>query len=308
MNQEIRIRLSAGLIAVAAIHALLLAGVFEGMHHIPQLQQTATSQVQLPTANLQPNPTEYVSNVTRLQEPAPSVNADALGEKKQQGGGCINCPQPTLAPPLPVSAPAQVVSQKPYQLAVFIGRDAKSQQLLGWVNSHPKFQQMKNTTDVQVYSSGDLLYQRRYASVIRPDQFPAIVLTDQTGGHIHAAGGPMLPDNADALYADCVAGAKLYLEAKRSAPGATNSVVMNGAIKSRGYNWDQNITPSLQLLQQAPSDCPDGYCRPVDRIRDVLFDDATTAKQAVMWLSSSEMLVIAAVGIAAFILWKRNQA
>lgn len=329
MGNEIKIRLSAGLLAAAAVHALLFAGVFEGLHRYRPTEQDQAAEVQLPVAPSYSSNYQLQGYVERLQEP-PQVNTAATGEKKMQIGSrwCPTCPnaqptrrptyvqpsvqptyvqpQPSATKPLFVQTQNPIVAPKKYQLAVFVGNDAKSKQLLNWINTYPKFQTMRNSTDIQVYAAGDALYRARFASIVRPDQFPAIVLTDAGGGHIHAAGGPMLPSSPEALYADCIAGARNYLDAKGHAPASAQSTANpNGALKTKGYSWDESINPSMQLMQQA--DCSGPLCRPGDRVLDLLDEAASSQKNALMWLSPQEMVIIAVVILVGYTIVKRQQ-
>ena len=141
MKDEIRIKLSVGLIAVAVIHAVLLGGVFTALHHRPAPQkQTDWS---LPSS---PPATPEVGRIEKLEVP-PTVNLPAQAEMKQQifRRRCKPC-QPTVVQPsysVPTvtvqpatpSVPIVVTPTKPiaspksekkrYQLALFIGSDAK---------------------------------------------------------------------------------------------------------------------------------------------------------------------------------------
>jgi len=81
------------------------------------------------------------------------------------------------------------------------------------------------------------------------EQFPVVLFQDATGGNIHAAGRSMIPGTPDELYADLKHGFTLYKQAKQ----AQNT----GAVKTKGYSWDDAITPTLYLSAE---DCPDGYC------------------------------------------------
>jgi hypothetical protein len=111
---------------------------------------------------------------------------------------------------------------------------------------------------------------------------------------------------SEELYSDLRHGYLLYKQAKQAQK--------TGAVKTKGYSWDDAITPTLYLSAE---DCPDGYCptppsedrRPLDRVRD-LFDGAKDTRNALMWLSAGEIATVALIGIAAvllvFILIKRG--
>src|SRR6056297_1592853 len=121
MKDEIRIRLSVGLIVVAVLHAVMLGAVFTALHRNPEPPQDTSWQV--PPAT----PVPQVSrSIEKLPEPT-QVNLEAQGELKQQYGS--NCPpcrrvtRPTFTPyrvvptipivqptpqPRPTPAPARV--------------------------------------------------------------------------------------------------------------------------------------------------------------------------------------------------------
>ena len=98
-------------------------------------------------------------------------------------------------------------------------------------------------------------------------------------------------------------------------------------MKTRGYSWDDAISPRLQLNSE---DCPDGYCpvepndrwrpndrdrdrdrdRDGDRVRDLLFDRTRDSRNALLWASAGELatiaLIVLAVILLGFILIKRG--
>ena len=97
----------------------------------------------------------------------------------------------------------------------------------------------------------------------------------------------------------------------------TRQAQRTGALKTRGYSWDDAISPTLQL---APQDCPDGYCpvepndgwRPFDRDRDRdgLFDRDEDDRNAFIWAGAGELatlaLIVVAIILLGFILIKRG--
>ncbi len=167
---------------------------------------------------------------------------------------------------------------------------------------------LKESCEFQVYTSTNAIYKTRYADIVPAEQFPVVLFQDSTGGHIHAAGRSMIPSTAEELYSDLRHGYLLYKQAKQAQK--------TGAVKTKGYSWDDAITPTLYLSAE---DCPDGYCptqpsedrRPLDRVRD-LFDGANDTRNALMWLSAGEIATVALIGIAAvllvFILIKRGMS
>jgi len=347
INDTIRIRLSLGLIVVAIVHAILLGVVLTTVHYKPVQAQP---QQRWSVPSYQPS-VPSVGAIEKLEEPQ-SVNLQAQGEIKQQIRNCPpNClPQrvypapvvvqptivqptvvtptvtPTVAPPVPatpniadatqpskeplvvtpVSNPASPPPKKSYQIALFVNADATSQRLQEWFTQNKQLAALKESCEFQVYTSTNAIYKTRYADIVPAEQFPVVLFQDSTGGHIHAAGRSMIPSSAEELYSDLRHGYLLYKQAKQAQK--------TGAVKTKGYSWDDAITPTLYLSAE---DCPDGYCptppsedrRPLDRVRD-LFDGAKDTRNALMWLSAGEIATVALIGIAAvllvFILIKRG--
>jgi hypothetical protein len=347
INDTIRIRLSLGLIVVAIVHAILLGVVLTTVHYKPVQAQP---QQRRSVPSYQPS-MPSVGAIEKLEEPQ-SVNLQAQGEIKQQIRNCPpNClPQrvypapvvvqptivqptivtptvtPTVALPVPatpnfadatqpskeplvvtpVSNPASPPPKKSYQIALFVNADATSQRLQEWFTQNKQLAALKESCEFQVYTATNAIYKTRYADIVPAEQFPVVLFQDSTGGHIHAAGRSMIPSTAEELYSDLRHGYLLYKQAKQAQK--------TGAVKTKGYSWDDAITPTLYLSAE---DCPDGYCptppsedrRPLDRVRD-LFDGAKDTRNALMWLSAGEIATVALIGIAAvllvFILIKRG--
>ncbi len=202
--------------------------------------------------------------------------------------------------------PASPPPKKSYQIALFVNADATSQRLQEWFTQNKQLAALKESCEFQVYTATNAIYKTRYADIVPAEQFPVVLFQDATGGHIHAAGRSMIPSTPEELYSDLRHGYLLYKQAKQAQK--------TGAVKTKGYSWDDAITPTLYLSAE---DCPDGYCptppsedrRPLDRVRD-LFDGAKDTRNALMWLSAGEIATVALIGIAAvllvFILIKRG--
>jgi hypothetical protein len=332
INDTIRIRLSLGLIVVAIVHAILLGVVFTSLHNKPSQPQPEPSWTIPNYRPIAPS----VGTIEKLQEPQ-SVNLQAQGEIKQQIYNCPpNClPQrvypapvvvqpaivqptivtPTVTPPVPatpnfvvtpVSNPASPPPKKSYQIALFVNANATSQRLQEWFTQNKQLAALKESCEFQVYTATNAIYKTRYADIVPAEQFPVVLFQDATGGHIHAAGRSMIPSTPEELFSDLRHGYTLYKQAKQAQK--------TGAVKTKGYSWDDAITPTLYLSAE---DCPDGYCpappsedrRPLDRVRD-LFDGAKDTRNALLWLSVGEIATVALIGIAAvllvFILIKRG--
>ncbi|KAA5541519.1 hypothetical protein FYK55_18350 [Roseiconus nitratireducens] len=333
MKDEIRIRLSVGLIFVAVLHAVMLGTICVALHEEPEGQPCRCETWDLPSAS--PAPT-VGRQVERLPEP-PNVNLGAQSELKQQTTYCpLPCPpttQPTIVQPYRVVPSTPTVTQpivitptsnpsvpsvapeptpKRYQLALFVNGDAKSQQLLDWFDRDKNLVNLKSKCAFQVYTENNALYRTRFADIVPVSQFPVVLFQDASGGHVHAAGHTMLPSTPRELYDDLRHGYELYQQ--------TREAQRTGALKSRGYSWDSAINPTMQL---SPEDCPDGYCpiepkepswRPFDRDRDGerdrLFDRDTSSRNALIWAGAGELatlaLIFVAVLLLGFILIKRG--
>ncbi|MEO1617634.1 MAG: hypothetical protein AAFV88_17420 [Planctomycetota bacterium] len=335
MKDEIRIRLSVGLIVLAVLHAVMLGSVFTALHRTPAADTSESWQ--LPP----PQPTSEVgSRIQQLPQPS-RVNLEAQGELKQQSGYCPPCPpntipasepyrivQPYRVVPTAPTVPAPIIvtpassSTRPatspeqaknrYQIALFVASDAKSQRLLDWFNTDPNLVKLKSKCAFQVYTESNALYRTRYADIVPATQFPVVLFQDSTGGHVHAAGHTMLPSTARELFDDLRHGYELYQQ--------TRQAQRTGALKTRGYSWDAAISPTMQLSSE---DCPDGYCpiepvdntwRPFDRDRDGdrdrLFDRDSSGRNALIWAGAGELatlaLIFVAVLLLGFILIKRG--
>lgn len=276
-----------------------------------------------------------VSKIEKLNEPQ-SVNLQAQGEIKQQGTVCppgyrpvvrpriAQPPQTTPQVPTPSAQPSttpvilpsstrpsastdKTPPKKSYQIALFVGSDAKSKQLLEWFNDDRNLVKLRSVCEFQIYTANNALYRTRYAEIVPTSQFPVVLFQDRTGGHVHAAGRPMIPDTAAELYSDLRQGYELYRQAREAQK--------TGAVKARGYSWDEAISPAMYLSLE---DCPDGYCpvepadawRPGDRVRDTLFDEDRKPRSLFVWASAGELatlaLIVVAIILLGFILVKRG--
>lgn len=366
---EVRIKISWGLIALAALQGAIIIGAMLLGHAKPEPKPDF--QWRQPYA--EPSYMgESVQSFSPLQQPPPGVDMDAQTELKQ-AGGCPTgtCPlqrpqytttqrpqyidgervvawgptytvpqrQPAATPkpaaqqpptpllmPAPggqltmpavtnISNPAAQPAGKQFQTLLFVDGSYQGQQLKSWFESDPNLVRFRNGTDYQVFTPDNRLYQARFTSVISPSQFPAIVVQDSTGGHLHAAGKNMIPGTSAELWSDIQKGYTNYKQAK------SGLMQMTGAIKTRGYNWDAEINPGMQL---APQDCPDGICplpnddqawRPLDRLRPDrdgggLFDGGGQ-RSLFMWAGGSEIVqlgvLLVGVGLLIYILAKRGK-
>jgi hypothetical protein len=220
-------------------------------------------------------------------------------------------PTPAAAPPsatipAPASASKPATGTRRPQIALFLDGSAASKRLEQWWNTDPALLSLRKTCEFQTYTPTNALYLARYADVVPVGQFPAVLFQHADGGHIHAAGGNMLPTGPAQLYADLEASYRLA-ESVANAPG----VAQAGAMRERGYNWDKSIQEMETLNPVAlEGDCGPGMICPDDERRPMfprLFPDVD--KSAILWAGGSEIgtwiLCALIAGVVGLILWKR---
>lgn len=345
MNGELRVRPTAGLAAVVVAHAAILAAVLIGISHpsgcaAPTPQQTVqqADTIQLPQYN--PLDERMVTQPIEL----PPVNTDAQQEIKQQilrwrrqpVQPCVPCqPQPAPArpgkpkpdvpsefddvEPLVLDDPGDGPTTLPpikWQMAAFLDSSPLSDRVHSWLESHPGLRSLRDQCEFQAYAPENPLYKTRYAEDIPTTVFPAVILQDSTGGHVHVATRNNMPSTAEELYRDFARGYELYQQAKQA---AITGVVTE--VKEDGISWDDAI--EQQTTPLAPGDCPDGFCpvdqqpalspkRPGQRIRDLLFPARNNPANALIWADGSEIatmiLAATAAGLLALLIRKRMYA
>jgi hypothetical protein len=235
----------------------------------------------------------------------------------------VPAPQPQPAPILPGTTrtlPASnsvLPAPKIYELALFVGTDARSQQLLNWFNTDPSLAKVKAASNYQVYTRDNPLYKTRFASVVPPEQFPAVVLQHADGGHIHAAGGNFIPTSAQQLFSDFQQGVTHSKQVRE------HDRQMTGMIRQAGYSWDRGIAPNMQLpsLQQLqqyggepescdPNDPNCGRRWPGGGGGGGLDGLWNKPNQALFWFGPNEMVIgilaLAAVGLIVLIITKKR--
>ncbi len=189
--------------------------------------------------------------------------------------------------------PATLPARKSFDLSIFLGNDQRSAILEQWFETDPQLKDMKSRCNFQRFTADNPLYRTRYASLVPADQFPVVLLEYADGGHIHAAGGNMIPATSALLVSDM---RESWEKAKqvREAEGPKS-----GAIKTAAYSWDKSIAPSMQLIGQAESECKDGQCRLVPSGGSLF--PAKDNSQAIVWASGNEMVLGAVVLAACFL-------
>lgn len=329
----IRIKLSLGLVAIALIHAAACAVLCLGMRPAKKPEPAPWNVPQYCEPNCYP---PVSASPQKLEQPQ-SVNLAAQGELKQQSG-CIDCPpivvrpgervvrvgparpvvpssSPTLAPPDPLLTPNSyppsvlvndAVSSRPpakqYQLLLFLDRSSQSQQIHEWFSNNRELFTLRSKSEFQIYTQDNALYRQRYARLVPPEQFPAIVLQDASGGHIHACGKSMIPSTPEQLVSDMRTGFTLYKQAKQGSMQAT------GAMKATGYSWDDQINPQMRLQSGddcGPDGCPPDRWRPFDRDGGGLFDGVgPSGAEALLWANAGDMVImgLVLVGLVAVVI------
>jgi hypothetical protein len=334
-KEEIRIGLSWGLITAAIIHAILLAALCLGARHGIQKSDDCGPQ------GCQPLPLPRGSITSSIEpekfaEP-PAVNYAAQSELKQQcpGGQCPtpqrvavsnpynlapgerlvpgsvrwSDPKPAQSPVVitPASYPAQAAGQripaKSYQVLLFLDNSQQSVALQSWFDRDDELLKLREKSSFQVYTPNNSLYRSRFASVVPVNQFPAVLIQDATGGHIHAAGKSMIPGTSSELVSDIRKGYELYKQAKQGTIQAT------GAIKSTGYSWDDQINPAMRLSSDncGPDGCPppsedNSRWYPGKNLPLFDTDKAKNPLEALFWGSAFDLATIAVFGAAALLL------
>lgn len=231
--------------------------------------------------------------------------------------------------PLPPSVASTAKGR--HQLTLFLSaNDPESAKVLEWFGKHPQLKALKESCSSEIFTEESPMYKAKFASVVQPKDFPAILFCDSDGGYIYAVGRPMLPPDSDSLLADIRAGLKLA-QSVEQAPVMTakNGEVNSGVLKTQGHNWDEAISYQMQLnqLNQQSQDPPspfggdcvdrdgDGQCdtdrQPWgqgQRINDLLNRDKEPSNEAVIWASGFEIaqviLSLVVVALVAAIAYK----
>jgi hypothetical protein len=207
--------------------------------------------------------------------------------------------KPAVQPTTPAVQPTTPAVSPRYEIALFLDGSAKSNTIAEWFRTNRNLASLRAKCDFQEYAANNAMYRTRFANIVPVNQFPAILFLKPDGGHVHAAGGRMIPGSADMLYADLKEGYRL----SRSVEAAEAIPDNSGVIREAGYSWDSQISPSMQL--QNPQDCPDGVCplpddeddrwRPGDRARDLF--DRVPSRNAILWASPIEIAVFVVLGL-----------
>lgn len=258
-GQRVKVVVSFGLVALVIFAALC---VVVGERIAPRIEQSFG--IEQPRQQYTPGGVSYdeLRNAPLNTQP---INEKASREIKRQEPYCPPCdevrsgngnllPFVNYAPRVitqagQASQPPQPTQQQPnltatpttpkHSLAVFVGTDAASNQLLDWVNRDPQLSELRKGVNFQAYTKDNPLYKERWSAVIPADQFPAIVFADPRGGHVYVAGASSLPTSARSLYSALKEATEIQQRAARSDP--------------------EILGPSVQEFDP---NCPDGNCKP----------------------------------------------
>ena len=233
-EHKVKVVLSFGLVVVAFLCAVF---VVIGQRMAPRVERAlgieGVKSADVPAGGIN---YDSLKNAPLNQMP---VNEQAAREIKKQQIDIGNAAPPSSKTP---SSLEPTPTAKRYSIALFAGVDPKSTQVLDWFNREAVLQEIKANCNFHVYTKDNALYRERYSSIVSPDDFPAIVFCDPDGGHVYVAGKSQMPTSARALF-----------DAMRSAYKTQQQV--------REQSQDSSI-----VLQSGPDNCPDGSCRPNDRV------------------------------------------
>lgn len=221
---------------------------------------------------------------------------------------------PSLIPESPTPSPtptpnsnAPSTNQGRHQLVLFLNpNDSTSKVVSNWFETNPNLRQLKANCATEIMTESSPMYLARFAKLVQPKDFPAVLFMQPDGGHIYAVGRPMLPRNAEMLLSDMRAGLKLAQSVQQSTLVMQSNT--SGAIKSQGYNWDHMINDNIQLVksQEFPNQdsCVDrdgdGECDteqrepwyPGKKVHDLLGGERQPGIEAVLWANGSELVQI----------------
>jgi hypothetical protein len=334
-KEDIRIGLSWGLILAAIVHAVMLAALCLGARGVKPMTNCGPHGCEQLTLPRRPYRSIGDEELQKFAEP-PAVNYSAQHELKQQcpGGRCplpaskpvnsnpfnlapgerlVNVgpavtvtPQRIITPVQYPSTPAQNLGTpmpaKSYQVLLFLDNSPQATSLQSWFDRDPDLLKLRERSSFQVYTATNSLYRTRFANVVPVSQFPAVLIQDASGGHIHAAGKAMIPGTPQELVSDISKGYQLYKQAKQGMMQAT------GAIRTAGYSWDDQINPAMRLSSDncGPDGCPPSAqdpWYPGKKVND-LFDrvDTKNPLEALFWGSAFDLATIAVFGLAAILL------
>jgi hypothetical protein len=261
-RSEIRIVLTIGLLAAFVVHALTLTTAQRAAPYV---------EAALFTERVETAPPGGI-NFDQVQNAGPAhslpVNAAARDELKKQAPVCIPCQQvngttPQLQPSQPAGVNPKPVTAR-YSISVFVlHNDPESQRMLQWWNTNETLQKWRRATNFHVYTRDNELYKGRFASKIPPTAFPAVMVTDPSGGHVYLCDRTCLPKSEASLVQEVA-----------DATALQKQVVQQSALQP-----EPPVAPFLYQAAAAlgnatrPPDCPDGNCEPDNRLFPINLGD-----------------------------------
>lgn len=255
---DVRIALSFGLIAIAILQALTLV---TAQRVAPHLEQAIfdSAQTNAPTALRGGINFDETRNSGGIVNTLP-VNSAARDEVKRQQPNCIPCingtPQPNVQPARPATGQMVAKPTTPrYSIELFVlSDDRDSQTMLNWFNSDATLQKWRKQTNFNVYTRDSAIYKTRFVNKIPASSFPAVLVTDPTGGHVYICDRGSRPGSASAL-ASGIAEAKRIQAETVAADRARNDQVMSDI--GQGQSAKDSLLDAI-----VGADCVDGKCKP----------------------------------------------
>lgn len=296
--RAVKVVLSFGLVALALFCVVC---IIVGERMAPRIEAGLGLE---PRQSYAPGGFSYDTGKESTLNQIPVNEAAAREVKKQRTDTFFDALNPDLvktqqaskqpASPKPTGDPVRVTSTPTasrYSVSVFVSTDRASQDLLAWFNSDPALRRLREQCNYQAYTRDNAIYKDRFASLVSPDDFPAVVISDPRGGHVYAAGAAMLPRTANALYEEIYNAFEVH-----------KKVVQQPAD-------DSPVNANVESSAASP-DCPDGQCVPDGRApllgpdRERLFPlfrpkQPSPAESILYWLwNPGEALLAALCGLA----------
>ncbi len=265
---DVRIALSFGLIAIAILQALTLVTAQRVAPHLEQAIFDST-QTNAPTALRGGINFDESRNSGGIVNTLP-VNSAARDEVKRQqppNPNCLPCingqPRPLVATPSnpliqPITQPMVAKPTTPrYSIELFVlHNDRESERLLNWFNTDSVLQKWRKQTNFNVYTRDSKTYLTRFANKIPESSFPAVLVTDPTGGHVYLCDRYQCdrgsrPESANALTSGIAEAKQIQAETVARQQSQSEQVMSDGP----------SAKDSL-LDAIVGADCVDGKCKP----------------------------------------------
>lgn len=256
-KSDVRIALSFGLIAIAILQALTLV---TAQRVAPHLEQAIFDHAQTtaPTAQRGGINFDETRNSGGIVNTLP-VNSAARDEVKRQQPNCVPClngtPQPSLQPAKPATGQMVAKPTTPrYSIELFVlHNDRDSETLLNWFNSDATLQKWRKQTNFNVYTRDNATYKTRFANKIPDSSFPAVLVTDPTGGHVYICDRGSRPGSASALASSIAEAKQIQADTVSRQQSQFDQVNDMG----QGQSSKDSLLDAI-----VGADCVDGKCKP----------------------------------------------